>query len=172
VESTRRRTHASAVRLTLTSLAVLATVLLTGCGVGFNATAVQPYAASDGVEANSGDLQVINVMVVESPTITSGVISATIVNRGVRPDTLTGISSPHGTVHFSGPAALVRGIPVMLGANTAPSATITGLTRLAGETITLHLTFRRAHPLTLQTIVVAPTGPYASITPSASPTAS
>jgi hypothetical protein len=166
VERTRRRTPA------LATITVLATVLLTGCGVGFNATAVQPYAASDGVEANSGDLRVINVLVVESPTITSGVISATIVNRGVRRDTLTGISSPHGTVQFSGPATLIRGIPVMLGADTDPSATITGLTRLAGETITLRLTFRRAHPLTLQTVVVAPTGPYASITPSSSPTAS
>jgi hypothetical protein len=175
VERTRRRTPSLAVRLsrlTLVGLTVLATVLLTGCGAGFNATAVQPYAASDGVEANSGDIRVINALVVASPSITSGVISATIVNRGTHADTLTGISSPDGSVHFSGSTALTPGLATTLGADTQPSATITGLTRLAGESITLHLTFRRARPVTVTTVVVAAGGPYASITPSPSPTAS
>jgi len=166
VERTRRRTPA------LATVTVLATVLLTGCGVGFNATAVQPYAASDGVEANSGDIRVINALVVASPSITSGVISATIVNRGTHPDTLTGITSPDGTVTLSGSATLVHGLATTLGADTDPNALITGITRLAGESITLHLTFRHAHPLTLTTVVVAPTGPYASVTASPSPTAS
>ena len=172
VERSRRRTPAPAVRLALVSLAVLATVLLTGCGAGFNATAVQPYAASDGVEANSGDLRVINALVVASPSITSGVFTATIVNRGTQDDTLTGITSPDGTVTLSGPATLKPGIPTFLGAATDPSAVITGVTKLAGESITLHLTFRRAHPLTLDTVVVAPTGPYATVTASPSPTGS
>jgi hypothetical protein len=172
VERTRRRTPAPAARLTLVSLSVVATVLLTGCGAGFNATAVQPYAASDGVEANSGDIRVVNALVVASPSITSGVISATIVNRGTRTDTLTGISSPDGTVHFSGPATLAPGVATALGAGTDPGATITGLTRLAGETITLHMTFRDAHPVTLHTVVVAAGGPYASVTAAPSPTAS
>jgi copper(I)-binding protein len=166
VERTRRRTPA------LATLTVLATVLLTGCGVGFNATAVQPYAAGDGVEGNSGDIRVVNALVVASPTITSGVISATIVNRGTHEDTLTRITSPDGTVSFSGPATLAPGVATMLGADTDPSATITGLTRLAGESITLHLTFRNAHPLTLHTVVVAAGGAYASVTASPSPTAS
>jgi hypothetical protein len=166
VEHTRRRTPA------LATITVLATVLLAGCSAGFNATAVQPYAASDGVEANSGDVRVINALVVASPTITSGVISATIVNRGTHEDTLTGITSPDGKVSFSGPATLTRGVTTRLGGDTDPSATITGLTRLSGESITLHLTFRRAHPLTLRTVVIAATGPYASVTPSSSPTAS
>jgi hypothetical protein len=172
VERTRRRTPAPAVRLSLVSLTVLATVLLTGCGAGFNATVVQPYAASDGVDANSGDVRVLNVLVVASPSVTSGVISATIVNRGTRADTLTGVSSPDGSVSFSGRTTLPPGLATMLGAGTHPSATITGLTRLAGESITLHLTFRRAHPLTVQTVVVAAGGPYASVTASPSPTAS
>jgi copper(I)-binding protein len=172
VERTRRRTPAPAARLALVSLAVLATVLLTGCGAGFKATAVQPYAASDGVEANSGDLRVINALVVASPGITSGVISASVVNRGTRADTLTGISSPDGSVHFSGPATVTPGLATTLGADTRSTATITGLTRLAGESITLRLTFRRAHPVTLHTVVVAASGAYASVTSSPSPTAS
>jgi copper(I)-binding protein len=172
VERTRRRTPALATRLALVSLTVVATVVLTGCGAGFNATAVQPYSASDGVEANSGDVRVINALVVASPSITSGVISATIVNRGTRPDTLTGVSSPNGSVHFSGPTTLGPGLATTLGANTQSTATITGLTRLAGESITVRLTFRRAHPVTLNTVVVAAGGPYASMTSSPSPTAS
>ena len=36
---------------------------------------------------------------------------------------------------------------------------------MPGQSITLHLTFARAEPLTLRTVIVDPTGPYASLTP-------
>ena len=50
-------------------------------------------------------------------------------------------------------------------AGTNPAATISGLTALPGETITLRMTFKEADPLTIRTVVVPAKGPYASITP-------
>jgi hypothetical protein len=147
----------------------LASALLAGCGAGFAATATKPYAPGDGTMGNTGDLRVLNALVVASQTGTSGVVSATVVNRGDRRDRLTGLTSPNGTVDLTGPGLLPVGGALRLGAGTATSATISGLTRLPGETITLRFTFAKAPPLRLVCVVVPPTGPYASITPQATP---
>jgi hypothetical protein len=162
-------------RLTLTAstaAAVLATAgLLSGCGAGFDATAVKPYAPSDGVLAQTGDLRILNVLVVASASYSSGVISATIVDDGTRADRLTGITSPDGTVDFTGDGTIKPGAALRLGAGTDPSATITSLTSLPGETITLHLRFSQADPVTVRTVVVQATGPYATITSAPTATA-
>jgi hypothetical protein len=157
VDHTRRNRALAAVT------AVLSPVLLAGCAAGFSATSIKPYAPSDGILANSGDLRVLNILVVS--TGPSGVVSASIVNRGRSGDTLTDMTSPDGTVDLTGSGRLRPKSATHLGADTETSATISGLTKLPGETITLKLTFRRADPLTVRTVVVAPTGDYASITP-------
>lgn len=148
--------------------AVASTVLLTGCAAGFNATSIKPYAPSDGVRADTGDLRIVNALVVADSTATRGVLSTTIVNRGNKPDELTDVTSPDGQVSFTGDGTLAPGSAVPLGATTDPSAIFSGLTKLAGETITVKLTFRRADPVTLKTLVVTAEGPYASVTPSPS----
>lgn len=153
------------------AVAALASVtLLTGCmpGPGFNATSIKPYAPSDGVRADSGDLRVVNALVVANSSLSAGVLSTTIVNRGTKPDELTDVTSPDGTVSFTGDGTLNPETGVRLGAGTDPSATLSGLTKLPGETITVKLIFRRADPVTLHTVVVAAEGPYATITPSPS----
>jgi copper(I)-binding protein len=139
--------------------------LLSGCAAGFDATSIKPYAPSDGVLANTGHLRVLNALVVASPDITNGVVSAVIVNRGDKADELTGLTSPDGTVDLTGDGTLEPGTAVRLEAGTNPAATISGLTALPGETITLRLTFKEADPLTIRTVVVPAKGPYASITP-------
>ena len=143
----------------------MAVAPLAGCSAGFDATSIEPYAPSDGVLANSGQLRILNALVVSSNSGTAGVISASIVNRGTKPDELVDISSPDGTVDLTGDGTLRRSSAVRLGAGTRPAATMTGLTKLPGETITVTMTFRRADPLTIETVVVPATGPYASITP-------
>ncbi len=145
--------------------AAIAVAPLAGCSAGFDATSIEPYAPSDGVLANSGQLRILNALVVSSNSGTAGVISASIVNRGTKADELVDISSPDGTVDLTGDGTLRRSSAVRLGAGTRPSATMTGLTKLPGETITVTMTFRRADPLTIETVVVPATGPYASITP-------
>jgi hypothetical protein len=163
VERTRRRNRALAA-----ATAVLSVVLLSGCASGFGATSIQPYAPSDGVLANTGELRILNVIVVS--TGANGVVSATIVNRGRLTDSLEDMTSPDGTVDLTGDGKIPPGGTITLGADTETSATISGLTKLPGETITLKLTFHRADPVTIRTLVAPASGYYASVTPA--PTAS
>jgi hypothetical protein len=150
--------------LTPVLLAMSSLVVTTGCAAGLNAQTLKPYAPADGVVANSGTIRVLNALVVADPSGT-GVVSLTIVNRGNRDDSLTDLTSPDGTVDLTGTRDLPAGTAVRFGATTEPSATISALKSQAGGTITLRLSFARAKPITLQTVVVAPTGPYADITP-------
>jgi copper(I)-binding protein len=152
-------------RLTAVITAVAAAALVAGCSAGFDATSTQPYAPADGILANSGDLRVQNALVVASDSISSGVVIMTIANRGDSDDRLTGLTSPDGTVDLTGDTTLAAGSAVRFGSDTDPSATITALTALPGETITLRLTFRRAEPLEIKTVVVQADGYYSSITP-------
>ncbi len=149
--------------------AALAVGLLSGCGSGFDATSIEPYAPSDGILADSGDIRVLNALVVSGSAGTTGVVSASIANRGGTRDRLTDVTTPDGTVDFTGDATLRPGSVIRLSNDTTASATISGLTKLAGETITLRLEFRRADPVTLRTVVVAADGDYASITAAPTP---
>jgi hypothetical protein len=163
-------------RLTFSASTAAAVVtlagLLSGCGAGFDATSVKAYAPSDGIMADTGHLRILNTLVVASDSFSSGVVVATIANDGTKADELTGMTSPDGTVDLTGDGTIDPGAAVSLSAGTELSATISSLTSLPGETITLHLRFSRADPVTIHTVVVPATGPYASITaaPTASPT--
>ncbi len=163
MEHTRRARARTAAATAVSAVAVAA--LLAGCAAGFDATAAKPYAPSDGILANSGDLRVQNALVVASESVSSGVVIASISNRGDSDDELTGLTSPDGTVDLTGDGALPAGSAVRLGSDTDLSATISGLTALPGETITLRLTFARAEPLRINTVVVPAQGAYESITP-------
>ena len=163
-----RRTFSASTAVAVLSLAGL----LSGCGAGFDATSVKAYAPSDGIMADIGHLRILNTLVVASDSFSSGVVVATIVNDGKKADDLTGITSPDGTVDLTGDGTIDPGAAVQLGAGTELSATLSSLTSLPGETITLHLRFARADPVTIHTVVVPASGAYASITaaPTPSPT--
>ncbi|MGH8894834.1 MAG: hypothetical protein ACRDWY_16260 [Actinomycetes bacterium] len=152
---------------------VAATVALAasgGCSAGFDATSAKPYAPSDGVLANSGDIRVLNALVVGDDIERAGVVSMTVANRGARDDRLTEITSPDATVELTAPVDLPPGGAVAFGSVAGPSADITGLSKLGGETVTLKLTFARAEPVTLRTVVVPAEGDYADLTPAPSAT--
>ena len=163
-----RRTFSASTAAAVLTLAGL----LSGCGAGFDATSVKAYAPSDGIMADSGHLRILNTLVVASDSFSSGVVVATIVNDGRQADELTSITSPDGKVDLTGDGTIAPGAAVQLGAGTELSATLSSLTSLPGETITLHLRFTRADPVTIHTVVVPASGAYASITaaPTPSPT--
>jgi hypothetical protein len=146
-------------------LALSALVLATGCAAGLSAQTIKPYSPADGVTGDSGDIRVLNALVVADATGTTGVVSLTIVNRGNQDNSLTDITSPDGNVDLTGTRDLPAGQAVRFGATTEPSATISDLTSKPGENITLVLTFARAEPLRLHTIVLPATGAYAELTP-------
>jgi hypothetical protein len=151
--------------LTPVLFAPLALLLATGCAAGLHAQTLEPYAPADGVMATSGDIRVLNALVVSDETGGTGVVSLTIVNRGNRDDSLTDLTSTDGTVDLTGTRDLPANRAVRFGATTEPSATIADLTRKPGQNITLTLRFAHSQPLTLNTIVVPAKGPYADITP-------
>lgn len=165
MERTRRT------RALLAAAAALAAPLLAGCGAGIEATAVKPYSPGDGTLTNAGDLRIANALVVAAPSSTGGVVSAAIVNRGSSRDRLTGVTSPDGTVVLTGPGTVPAGGSLTLGADSPTHATMSSLTSLPGESITLRLTFAKAGPVRVRTVVVPSTGFYSSVTPSASPSA-
>jgi len=145
---------------------VTAAVVLTGCSAGDNATSRQPYAPADGIYADSGSIRALNVLVVASEGASEGVVLMAVANRGTRSDRLTAIDTSAGTVELSSPVELPPGGAVRFGSDADESVAITGLTRAPGETIELTLSFERAKPVTLRTIVMPATGDYADITPS------
>jgi hypothetical protein len=146
-------------------LALSALVLASGCSAGLQAQTVKPYSPADGVMGDSGDIRVLNALVVADATGSTGVVSLTIVNRGNEDNSLTDLTSPDGTVDLTGTRDLPAGQAVRFGATTEPSATISDLTSKPGENITLVLTFARSEPLRLRTIVLPAAGPYADLTP-------
>jgi hypothetical protein len=156
----------SRIRPMLTPVLLATSLLLvtTGCAAGLHAQTLKPYSPADGVVANSGDIRVLNALVVADAT-GKGVVSLTIVNRGNRDDTLSELTSPDGTVDLTGTRDLPAGMAVRFGPTTEPSATISDLTAAPGATITLRFVFARTRPITLETVVVPATGAYASITP-------
>lgn len=150
--------------LTPVLLALLPLLLVTACGAGLHAQTLQPYSPGDGVATRTGDLRLLNVLVVADGS-GSGVLSLTIVNEATRDNSLTDITSPDGTVDLTGTRDLPAGRAVRFGAETEPSATITDLKKQPGQTITLKLTFARVEPITVDTVVVPAKGFYASLTP-------
>lgn len=146
--------------------------LLSGCGSGFDATSTKPYSPSDGIRADSGDIRVLNALVVASETGSDGTVSATVVNQGNRVDRLTGITSPDGTVELSGTGALPAGGSITLGPAGDTTASLRDLASSAGQTVTLELAFARTDTVRLTTVIVAATGDYAELAPSPAASAS
>jgi len=140
---------------------------LAGCSSGFDATSSKPYSPADGVQADSGALRVLNALVVVGDDGSTGTVSATVVNRGDRDDRLTGVTSPDATILLAGSGDLTAGGAVTLGSGTDPSAAATGLRKGAGENITMTFSFTRSEPITIRTVVVAATGIYTELAPSA-----
>lgn len=152
--------------LTPVLLALSALALTTGCAAGNDAQTLQPYSPADGVVANSGDIRVLNALVVADATGTTGVVSLTIVNRSnSRDDSLTDLTSTDGSVDLTGTRDLPSGRAVRFGATTEPSATISDLKKKAGQEIALKLSFAHTEPITVRTLVLPAKGAYADITP-------
>jgi hypothetical protein len=155
--------------LTALTAAVAIAALAGGCSAGFDATSTKPYAPSDGILASSGDLRVLNALVVAAEGADTGLVSMTVVNRGTQDDRVTGITSSAGTVTLEGDDAVPADGSLLFGAE-GTTATVSGLNRDPGEVVQLKVSFSRAEPVTLRTVIVPAVDDYASLTPSPTPT--
>jgi hypothetical protein len=148
-------------------VATLAVAALSGCGAGFDATSREPYAPSDGILANAGDMRLINMLVVSGENSREGVVVGTLANRGKSDDRLVAIETPAGTVDLGGGIDLPaeKAVPLSAAAD-GRQVLISTLSAQPGQALELRFVFEENEPAVLTTVVVPPTGPYETITPS------
>ncbi|MGZ4437026.1 MAG: hypothetical protein ACXVW6_05270 [Nocardioidaceae bacterium] len=139
---------------------VVAAPVISACGVNFGAQTDQVYNAAVGVDNRSGQVNVLNALIV-SGVDGSGTVVAGLVNKNQnRPDALTGITAgaPGENLTVSGPTTTVpAGGTVSLatkGAYSAHGAPITG-----GSFVKLTFTFKNSQAVTVDVPVVLATNP-------------
>ena len=145
---------------TLAAVLIISTVV-TGCGSGQNAVTRNFKQVTDGVEAQSAEIRLRNVLIVKTAT-NDAVLVGTLVSWSDEPDAITGISINNTPATLSaGRFDLVKNKPVIFVGDSANSdAFIPGLSKVAGERIPVTFTFATAAPVTVDALVLNSEGFY------------
>jgi hypothetical protein len=145
---------------TLAAVLIISTVV-TGCGSGQNAVTRNFKQVTDGVEAQSAEIRLRNVLIVKTAT-NDAVLVGTLVSWSDEPDAITGISVNNIPATLSaGSFELVKNKPVIfVGDSANADAYIPGLTKVAGERIPVTFTFATAAPVTVDALVLNSEGFY------------
>lgn len=153
------------VRLALATLALTLGPVLAACGsTGFNADATKDYSPADGTLGTVGDLRVLNSLVVAPPEAGgTPVISMSVANRGSSPDQLQQVTVNGGApATVLGPTEVPAGGSITVGGPDSESQVLLeGTTVTPGGAAQVTLRFADAGSLTIDTVVVSPTGIYA-----------
>jgi hypothetical protein len=138
----------------LIALVIISTVV-TSCGSGQNAVTRNFKQVTDGVEAQSAEIRLRNVLIVKTDT-NDAVLVGTLVSWSDEPDAITGISINNIPATLSeGSFALVKNKPVIfVGDSTNADAYIPGLNKVAGERIPVTFSFATASPVTVDALVL------------------
>ena len=144
----------------LVALLIIST-LVTSCGSGQNAVTRNFKQVTDGVEAQSAEIRLRNVLIVKTDT-NDAVLVGTLVSWSDEPDAITGISINNIPATLSAPSfELVKNKPVIfVGDSTNADAYIPGLNKVAGERIPVTFTFATASPVTVDALVLNSEGFY------------
>ena len=144
----------------LIALLIISTAV-TSCGSGQNAVTRNFKQVTDGVEAQSAEIRLRNVLIVKTAT-NDAVLVGTLVSWSDEPDAITGISINNIPATLSaGSFALVKNKPVIfVGDSTNADAYIPGLNKVAGERIPVTFTFATASPVTVDALVLNSEGFY------------
>ena len=144
----------------LIALLIISTVV-TGCGAGQNAVTRNFKQVTDGVEAQSAEIRLRNVLIVKTAT-NDAVLVGTLVSWSDEPDAITGISINNIPATLSAPIFdLVKNKPVIfVGDSANADAFIPGLNKVAGERIPVTFTFATAAPVTVDALVLNSEGFY------------
>ena len=155
------------VRRSIAAAAVLlAAPALSSCGVSFGAQTDQVYNPSVGVDDRSGQVDVLNALIV-SGTNGSGAVVATLVNNDQQTDdTLKGVAGAGKdagmTVKPGGDTTIPAG--GVLNLATRGAVTIRGQRVVPGNFVTITFSFDRAQSVTLDVPVVSHSNPdYAGV---------
>ena len=144
----------------LAAVLIISTVV-TGCGSGQNAVTRNFKQVTDGVEAQSAEIRLRNVLIVKTAT-NDAVLVGTVVTWSDVPDAITGISINNIPATLSaGRFDLVKNKPVIfVGDSANADAYIPGLSKVAGERIPVTFTFATAAPVTVDALVLNSEGFY------------
>jgi hypothetical protein len=145
---------------TLATVLIISTVI-TGCGSGQNAVTRNFKQVTDGVEAQSAEIRLRNVLIVKTAT-NDAVLVGTLVSWSDEPDAITGISINNTPATLSaGSFELVKNKPVIfVGDSANADAYIPGLIKVAGERIPVTFNFATAAPVTVDALIINSEGFY------------
>jgi len=140
---------------------VIISTLVTSCGSGQNAVTRNFKQVTDGVEAQSAEIRLRNVLIVKTDT-NDAVLVGTLVSWSDEPDAITGISINNIPATLSAPSFdLVKNKPVIfVGDSANADAYIPGLNKVAGERIPVTFSFATASPVTVDALVLNSEGFY------------
>jgi hypothetical protein len=145
---------------------VLAVPVLSSCGINFNAQTEQVYNPTAGVEDRSGEVDVLNALIV-SGTDGSGTVIATLVNNDqVNEDTLKSVSGAGKDTNISVKMGGATTIPAggFLNLATDGDITATGSEIVPGKFVDITFSFDRAQAVTLEVPVMSHDNPdYAEV---------
>jgi len=141
-------------------LTLLATTL-TACGSGQTAETRMIKQVTDGVEAQSAEIRLRNVLIVKTAT-NDAVLVGTLVSWSDESDAITGISINNIPATLSAPSFdLVKNKPVIFVGDSANADAYTpGLTEVAGDRIPVTFNFATAAPVTVDALILNSEGFY------------
>lgn len=145
---------------TLAAVLIISTVV-TGCGSGQNAVTRNFKQVTDGVEGQSAEIRLRNVLIVKTAT-NDAVLVATLVSWSDEPDAITSISINNISATLSaGSFELIKNKPIIfVGDSANADAYIPGLNKVAGERIPVTFNFATAAPVTVDALVLNSEGIY------------
>ena len=151
----------------LTALLIIATTI-TGCGSGQTAATRNIKQVTDGVEGQSNEIKLRNVLIVKTAD-SQGVLVATLVNTSDDSDSIVGIAIGAAAATYTAKSSeLIKNKPIIfVGDSANADAFITGLSKNAGERTGVTFTFAKAAPLTLDALIVNGEGIYQDLVRSA-----
>jgi hypothetical protein len=158
------------VRRSIAAAVVLAAApVLASCGVNFGEQTDQVYNPSNGTDNRTGQVDVLNALIVSGKKGTGTVVAGLVNNNQVRPDQLVGVSAAGAQVTLGGPTTVPAG--GLLNLAEKGGVQITGSQVNPGNFVTVSFSFAHAKSVTLELPVFQHKGIYAQVpVPAASPT--
>ncbi|NUR05631.1 MAG: hypothetical protein HOQ22_04505 [Nocardioidaceae bacterium] len=141
---------------------VLAAPVLSSCGVNFGAQTDQVYNPSVGVDDRSGQVDVLNALIVSGDDGSGTVVASLVNNNQEQPDTLRGVGGQGLTVQPGGSTTIPPG--GLLNLATKGRIFVRGENVVPGKFVDVTFTFDKANRVNLQVPVVNASNPvYADV---------
>jgi hypothetical protein len=133
---------------------IVVAATLTGCGSGRTAETRMIKQVTDGVEGQSNEIRVRNLLIVKNE-LSEGILVGTLVNWSDEVDVITGISINNlPTTVSSSRLELRKNKPVVFAGESANADAAAVITQSIGQRIPVIITFEKAAPITLDALIV------------------